>query len=88
MLTEIGAQVPEYSDHRKYYVDKNGKLLLKSEPYDLDLNKIKKINAFCKDHYWTYHIYQGYETHYPGRTFTVLFDTGYNVPNGSTSSKS
>jgi len=73
-----GTEVPKRTENATYYLTDEGFALIKSEPYDvLEHEEIKHILTFCESKKWQVSIHQGYETHYPGRTLTVVYTTNF-----------
>lgn len=73
-----GIEVPKKTENATFYLTDEGTILIKSEPYDgLEHEDLKHIFDFCEKKKWKFSIHQGYETHSPGRTLTVLYATDF-----------
>lgn len=75
-----GTEVPKRTENVTFYVTEAGFALIKSEPYDgLEHEELKHILEFCENKKWKVSILQGFETHSPGRTLTVVYHTGFQL---------
>ena len=74
----LGIEVPKRTENASYYLNEEGFALIKSEPYDvLEQEEIKHLLEFCEKKKWKLSIHQGFETHSPGRTLTVVYTTDF-----------